>query len=450
MTAICLSVPSAYLIYRGRFSPFHPLVFPVWSFLLPGFVIGGLLLSFGYADPFFLSFVRDEQTAFPLAFTYCSIGYLALAAGFAIPQIGSFGRWIGNKLPAWDIRPNVVVFPATVLLALGVFGNIASFFEGVFGFQRSEDIPIYGGLLTLTHVFWTEGTVLLWLSIFRSKLTITHYIAVVLIVTTTLVRAAFVGSRISLIQAIILGAFAFAFVRGRLRTKHYAVGVIVLTVGLIVGTFYGTSFRTTKGTANRVETTEYIGAVSATISKMSDLGPETVLQEAASAIAERLDSVSSLAVIVSNYEVLAADEERWGINGNIYTESVTFFVPRVIWPEKPVAIPLSKYGDLYFNYSENSFAMTPMGDLLRNFGPIGVPLGMLFLGVMIRLFYSALVEDRSFSYWRGTLFLILLTSISYEATYGEIIPILFKTGFTAVVGLFILSAMERLARRFAM
>jgi hypothetical protein len=154
-------------------------------------------------------------------------------------------------------------------------------------------------------------------------------------------------------------------------------------------------------------------------------------------LTERIDSVSPLAVVVSNYEALAPYEEVWGINDNIYVDTVTFFIPRVAWPDKPVSIEPSKYGDLYFNFSENSFTITPMGDLLRNFGPFGVPIGMFVLGLIIRTLYASLVEDHGFSYWRVTLFYMMFSNISFEGTYGLIIPILFKIGIASFVGLVI-------------
>jgi hypothetical protein len=82
--------------------------------------------------------------------------------------------------------------------------------------------------------------------------------------------------------------------------------------------------------------------------------------------------------------------------------------------------------------------MTPMGDLLRNFGPWGVPIGMIILGFLIRIIYAALREDREFSYWRAAVFFMLLTGISYEGSYGVIVPYLFKVGVTALLGVVII------------
>jgi len=79
-----------------------------------------------------------------------------------------------------------------------------------------------------------------------------------------------------------------------------------------------------------------------------------------------------------------------------------------------------------------------MGDLLRNFGPIGVPLGMIFLGLLMRVLYSSLVEGQPFSFWRSTLFyMILINAISFEGVFSLIIPLIFKVGLVTVLGVVI-------------
>jgi hypothetical protein len=163
----------------------------------------------------------------------------------------------------------------------------------------------------------------------------------------------------------------------------------------------------------------------------------SILEQGFYSLAERLDAVSPLAVVVSNYEDLAPYEEGYGLDNNIWKDTLTFFVPRVIWREKPLASEPRKYGELYFNYGENSFTITPMGDLLRNFGMIGVPLGMMFLGFLLRVFYQSLIENQVFSYWRTTLYFMLLTAVSYESFFGGIIPYLSKVGVISILGIVI-------------
>ena len=109
----------------------------------------------------------------------------------------------------------------------------------------------------------------------------------------------------------------------------------------------------------------------------------------------------------------------------------------------PVASDPRRFSDLYFNFNGSSFAITPIGDLLRNFGIIGVPIGMAILGLVLRLIYSSLVEGQPPVVWRLNLYFMLLSSVSYEAFYGTIIPDLFKVGFIAVIGILLVNLIAK-------
>jgi hypothetical protein len=215
------------------------------------------------------------------------------------------------------------------------------------------------------------------------------------------------------------------------------LGGILLVVALVGGMIYGTTFRNIKQSQERVSVDEYIGNIFEAFGKISDQGVFTSMEEGFIALAERIDAVSSLAVVVSNYEKLAPYEESYGLDNNIWKDSITFLIPRVVWNDKPLATDPSKYGDLYFNFSENSFTLTPIGDLLRNFGPVGIPLGMILLGFVIRIVYAGLIENQGFSFWRATVYYMLLTSISYEGSYGLIVPYLVKVAFISALGILI-------------
>ena len=438
-TGAVIAAPSIYLFYKGQFDPFHPLVFPAWSYFFPGFFIGGLVVAAGLSQPYFLSYIQDESYNLPLTFVYIMLGYGGLTLGFAIPYAKRFGQALGRRLPKWEITTEKIAFPALVLMAIGLANTLIGFALGILGFQKVQEIGIFDGIIFLLSLFWIEASFLLWLYVFRSK----HFgIAQVLITGVLLIagltRSAFQGNRGGLIQLIVLISFAFVFSGRKLTGKHYAAGSVLVILALIGGMIYGTTFRSIKESQEQISFDQYVTVVSSTFDKLLDQDPGTILVNGFSALAERIDAVSSLAVVVSNYEALAPYEEAWGINNNIYVDTVTFFIPRVVWPDKPVSIEPSKYADLYFNFSENAFTITPMGDLLRNFGPIGVPLGMIFLGVILRVLYAALVEDQPFQFWRATLFYMIFTNaISFEGVYSLIIPLIFKVGIVAFFGLLI-------------
>ncbi|MEJ7860020.1 MAG: O-antigen polymerase [Pyrinomonadaceae bacterium] len=431
-----LAAPSFYLYYRGRFDFFHPLVFAAWSYFVPAFFVGGMILASGLSQPYFLSFVEDERYNLPLTVVYVILGYGGLSVGFFLPIGKKIGQRINRRLPMWDWKPENLYKPAILLLFIGIGNSIVAFGFGILGYQKVDVIGAYDGLLFLLTLLWLEASFILWLCIFRTKtLNVNHYLVIGLLLATSLTKSAFQGNRGSLFQLFILIACAFIFAVNTLKLRHKVFGVLLLVSAIVVGMIYGTTFRSVKQTESRVSTDEYIENIGRTFDKLFEQDLVGNLAEGVSALAERIENVSSLAVVVSNYEKLEPYEESYGLKDNIWKDSITFFIPRPLWVNKPVGSEPRQYADLYFNYSENSFTVTPMGDLLRNFGPFGVPLGMMLLGIILSAIYTALIEDQVFSIWRAALFYMLLTTVSYEGFYGTIIPYLIKYGLLAVAGI---------------
>ncbi len=436
LTGIVIAIPNLYLLYNKKFNLFNPLVFAAWTYFFPAFAVGGLVLAAGFSEPYYLTFVQDERADLPLTLVYVMLGYLGLAVGYFIPFGRILGKKIGDYLPEWNWQPNQVTLPALLLLAIGFFNTGLAFIYGILGFQRVDEIGAYDGLLFLTTFWGIEASFILWLVIFRTKtLTANHYLLIGILIISALVKSAFQGNRGSLIFFFILIACAFVFSERKIQVRHKFYGGILLSLALVVGMIYGSTFRSIKDTEEQKSIDVYAGSVVETFEKVSDQDISATLGKGFSSLAVRLESVSPLAVVVSNYEILKPYEESYGLDNNIWKDSITFFIPRIIWHDKPVASEARTYGDLYFDYGENSFVITPMGDLLRNFGPIGVPLGMILLGFMIRVIYASLIENRGFSFWRITLFYMLLTNLSYEGFYGSIVPYLMKVGFISVVGI---------------
>lgn len=438
LTGAVIAAPSLYLLYKKRFNLFHPLVFAAWSYFFPAFFVGGLVLSAGYSQPFFLNFVQDERYNLPLTLVYVMLGYIGLSVGFFLP----FGRKIGEKIsrwiPEWNWKSEQVMIPGLLLLAIGLFNTVFGFAAGVIGFQRVEEIGVFDGTIFLFTLFWLEAAFLLWLIVFRTKqLGFQHYLVIGLLLVISLTKSALQGNRGSLFQVFILVAFAFISSGRTIKFQHKMLAGILLTLALVVGMIYGTTFRNIKQSQDIVSFDVYVGNVFEAFGKIIDQGVFASMEEGFVALAERIDAVSSLAVVVSNYEKLAPYEESYGLDNNIWKDSITFLIPRVVWNDKPLATDPSKYGDLYFNFSENSFTLTPIGDLIRNFGPIGIPIGMIILGFALRIVYASLIENQGFSFGRSAIYYMLLTSISYEGSYGLIIPYLIKVGFIAVLGMLI-------------
>ena len=70
------------------------------------------------------------------------------------------------------------------------------------------------------------------------------------------------------------------------------------------------------------------------------------------------------------------------------------FIPRIVWPSKPVIDQAARFGRLLFiasfagAQSTTAFGITHVGDLLVSFGIPGVIIGMCLLGCLYRLLYK--------------------------------------------------------------
>ena len=445
---LLMAAPSVYLHYRGRFSFADPLVFATWSYFFPAFVVGGLFFAGGWSKPPHLYLIQDYEYNLPLTVVMVALAFAGLAAGYLLPAGAKVGSLIANALPVADYKPSSFVFPGVLLLVLGVMNTVMAFALGLFGFQKGDEISSYDGIIYLTTLFWLQGSFLLWLIIFRQrKVTLPYVPVIVLLLATSMSKALFAGNRGSVIQIFSIIAIAYILSGRAFKFKQGVIAGTILSIGLVAGMVYGTTFRQVKGTESQQSAGQYTENIIQTFEQVGRTDSLETLSFGFSSLTERFDILSVLAVVVSNYEQLKPYEEAYGLDENIWIDLTTFFIPRVIWTDKPYSSDPRKFSDLYFNYGESSYAITPIGDLLRNYGIIGVPIGMFILGIIMRAIYRALIDGQKPVVWRCVLYFMLLTAVSYEGFYGTIIPSLFKVGLTAVIGVLLVTLIAKRMQR---
>lgn len=438
LTAVVLLSPSIYLYQKGKFNFFHPLVYPVWSYVFPAFVIGALLINFDLVDWYFLSFIEDPQYHIPLSLVYICIGFIGLTAGFFLPVGQKLADRLEPKLPRWDWRPEKVWLAGVVLLAGGIAINAFGFLQGLVGFQRNIDISIFDGLVFFLLAVLTAGTVLLWLAVFSVRYRSgVFYLIVGLLLVFIPIRMAVLGSRSSLVLGLIPVLYAYLASGRKIHWKTGTAFAVLGAVAVFVGITYGTTFRQIKGSEARIAAGDYFGQVVATLEHLSDKNLARTFADSGQALANRVENLSTVAVVISTHDDLAQYEEAYGIENNIINDLYTSFIPRFIWPNKPGTSDARAYSELYFDYGDNSFAVTPFADLFRNFGPIGIPIGMLLLGIYLRLIWALLIETPFPSMWKKTAYFLLLTVVSYEAFYATIFPSVIRTVFVLCVCLWV-------------
>lgn len=438
ITAVVLLSPAAYLYYKGKFDPFHPTVYGVWSYLFWTFVGGAFVLIMGITDPYFLSFIENPSYTIPLSLVYVSVGFLGMIVGYYLPLGSMTARQVEKIMPKWEWGTRDVWLPGLFLIFCGIGLNIIGFLQGLLGYQRVDEIGIFDSLFVFLTTVFTLGYVLLWLGVFHLKRgTMISYAVVVFLILLIPLRMALYGSRSSLVVSVIPIGLAYWYSGRRIKWVHAAIFGALIFAAVTIGIIYGTTFRNIRGSEARIDAGDYAGQVAATVEYLSRTDPAVLLGQAAQDFAERIENLSSLAVVVSNYEKLEAYEESYGIKNNIVNEFLTSFIPRFAWPNKPAVSDARAYSDLYFNFSENSFAITVFGDLVRNFGPLGVPLGMMLVGVYLRLLYDLLIDTPEPRLWKKAAYFPLLGLVHWEGFYSSIFPNTIRVVAVIAVALFL-------------
>lgn len=438
LAAVIVLSPSVYYLYKKKFDAFHPLIWAAWQYVFPALVFGGVILSMGWVNPYFLTFIEDPEYNLPLTLVYVAIGFAGLIVGYALPVGKYFAEKVELRLPKWKWEPSEVWFPGIMLMLAGIGINIFGFVQGIMGFQRVTDVTIFDGIIYFLLILLAEGNILLWLAIFSvKKKTGIFYIMLVVLILFLPLRMALLGSRSSLLISMIPIAMAFQYSGRKLRWQQTAIFGFLLALAVCIGVVYGTTFRSMKGSEARINAGDYLGQVNATVDFIANEDPLVLLQVNAQSLADRVENLSSVGVVVANYEKLAPYEASFGLQNNIINDTYTSFIPRFVWTDKPNTSDSRAYSDLYFNYGDNSFAITPFADLLRNFGPIGVPLGMLVLGIYMRWIYALLIDTPYPALWKKVAYFPMLTLVSFEAFYATIFPSAIRTIVVLVISLFI-------------
>ena len=447
-TGVVVAIPCVYLYFRGEFKFTNPLAFAALTYFFPMFFLGGWSLTFGLSNYYFLNYVADPEYNFPLTFLYIMVGFAGLSVGYFIPNGKSIGNYLSAKLPNWEFTPTEIVLACVFCLAAGFCLNIVALEIGQIGYQTGDVVfGDTGSMASYLATVLPASSFLLWIAFFKfEKWNFLHIVVIAAQIVTAVFMLVIQGGKSSLLYFAVLAIGAFVLVKRKVGLKHWSIFAGALLVCLIAGTFYGTKFRELKGNADRVSFLEYSSIAFESMEQFGEADPFKELSASGALLADRLEIVSSFAVVVSNYESMSSYEAAYGLDNSIWTYTWTAFIPRILWKDKPIVADNYSYNELYFDHGGFGLSLTAMGDLLRNFGPIGVPIGMIVLGFGIRIFYSMLVEGVPFSMWKATVYFVVITKVSYDGFYGEILPTVIRVSAVIFVQFLLLRAVAQFLR----
>lgn len=441
--------PSAYWYYKGEFSLVNPITFASLTYFFPIFFLGGWSLVFGLSRFYYIAYISDPVETFQLVFFYLIVGFASLCVGYFLPWGKKIGHFFARRLPIWNWQSNSVILPSLLFLGFGIIASYVALEFGQIGYNSADAaVGETGSFSYFLAMTMPVSTFMLWLAVFRSEKRSTYWFVVIGVQIIAAVWMLIVlGGRSSLLQSLALAVFAYTMAGRKFKSRQLAYLSVLLPVFIFFGMIYGTAFRNVKGSMAKVSVIEYVGVAFDTIGSIGNQDFSSSAGEVFDLLAERLEIASSLGVVVSNYEKLQVYEASYGLENNIWTYTWTAFIPRLIWQDKPKIADNYSYNELYFNYGGFGLAITAVGDLLRNFGPWGIPLGMLLLGFGLRILYATFVEGQYFSIWRSSLYFACLYKISYDSFYGEILPTVIRVSLIIFIQLFFINLLIKVFRR---
>jgi hypothetical protein len=443
LLALIVLLPSLEAASRGRFDLFHPLTYAAWSYWLPGFVAGGLLIAFGMAPrAFYWALLPEPERDLAATVLYLTLGFAALTAGFACVWERLLPAGVTARVERWQWSLDEVFVPAASLVIVGAAVNVFAVAVGAFGYQTGDAALV--GPLYFAAMPESFGVLILWIAIFRAPpgLTRLKVLSVALIVGAALLRGVLAGGRGPLVFQVTLIAGAYFAAGKPVRVRTLGAMALFGVAAVFAGFVYGSTYRLVKGSQAPATLAETAGYVGRTFEVVAERSLVENVDYALTQIIERVEVVSQVAVVVANHEQLQVFEEGAGLSDSIWSATVGAFVPRFLWPDKPPQTDPRAFAALYYGYRDNSFAISLIGDLVRNGGALAVVLGMFAIGTFLRVIHAVLWTPVSVGGRAG--YLLLLVTLGYEGSFGPVLPTAVRTAVVIALGLIVILAYRRL------
>jgi len=222
------------------------------------------------------------------------------------------------------------------------------------------------------------------------------------------------GGKTPILLALYTVMAARHYAKRRLSVPLVAAGVIVavLVVFPTVNAFRVPSDRALAASSTAPSIQEFASKVTAIPSLFAGMRASEYARFAAESVLGRANGVDSLAVIMKYGQAvdLGNPTAYWQIP--LYA-----FVPRAIWPEKPIILTGTEFARLFVTPTEEGLREFPsigvfhVGDLYASFGASGVLIGMCLLGFLFRVVYQIFDPARSPDLGMKFLYIVLLWGI---------------------------------------
>jgi hypothetical protein len=410
-------VPLVLGVMSGKLDVFEPII-PISALIGLAFGIRAMYLAYEPANtllPVYLNRVPFDDfiaTALMMAIAaYCAllVGYYVIGSRFRMMtplHLRPFARRRG-----WPERAHGGKIVALIAIAMWATFMRISAGEVVGGAGGAGSVTAGTFTLMLLSGFAQCAACILGLYIARgdNRRWLPVVLWLVTLPLTVIQSLAFAGKTPVLLAVYVIMA-AHHYGKRRLRLGIVAAGVAV-SVLLVFPTVNLFRIADESPLGAAAPTPQQFAANVAAIPQLfAGMTGAEYVQLAAEGILVRSNGADALAMLMK-YDV----SEEMGDPSLYLKIPLIAFVPRLLWPDKPVIQAGAVFGRLFFipiDYQSSldsiSIGMYHIGDLYLTFGVAGVLIGMCVLGCLYRLFYQLFDPGRSADIGLKFLYIIVL------------------------------------------
>lgn len=436
LNAIVLGIPCVEQWRSRKYDLFHPMLWYAVMYGFPMVIVKGTSLALGAESPF-LSLTRDPEASLRRALVYSLLGSICLMIGF-------YGSRYRRKAPPRFVGKSChfSVIALSVCFTIGTTALLLLSSEGAFGSSLSGELNLNWGRISWLRPFsvWQGAALFLTVFVVASHRLRGYRGLAVAFAAISLVFAALAGSRSAIFATVLLIIAASSYARYPVRRvgklmKWGFVAAAALALGVLVISQY-----------RQIRNAYYFG-VRITMRQSGELVAESVKALGRSDSKTRTNflidqflvrfvALENLGVTLARHEELRDAEIRVGMDDNIRKELLWGFVPRILFPEKPLIGMFGLlFSRLYLNLEDVTWnGPTVVGDLHRNGGPVAVASGMALLGVVLRWLYERFIVGGQ-NLPMAALYFFILSRVNWEGTFSPF----FTEGIRNAVPLLILT-----------
>lgn len=394
LMALCLITPAALDWQREKFDAFEIIHVLGFRYVLY-FGLGALWMV---ADPIDVAYDIHLIPYVAKAALFCLLGYLCMLGGY-------YGPWFRKKeprkfedLPAGAL---VLVLPGV----LGISGTIAEALMGRAFWLGTGFSGLLSSLAQLSPLYYFSWA-LAWLLVLSGRATRIQkgllYLGFIPITLMILLNS--LSDKSQALTLMVVPLMALWYARGVLPWRSLIVVALILI--FVIFPFFN-NYRT-------LDPRRPLGdRVSTTMNLLVSMDRNEFLEESLGTFKRRVALINSVAIVIR-------DVPRWVPyeRGNtLFVPAMAYFVPRFIWPDKPLFMMGRDFGEKFRIVSVfddmTRIAVTVPGELYWNFDLPGILFGMAFWGVLVRLVYRRYAGSAGLDPVRRAIYMLLLVQFAH-------------------------------------